>query len=348
MNVAKRGLPPPPIPYLKERLNLAHLEVEWLAGDGSDRCYYRIRSSQLEDSLVLMQLSESDAVLLRESRYPWIIIQKFLKPSAIRVPALLHELTEFSALVIEDYGDITFESRVRGLLSRHDWSEIKAAYRHCFEVCSTMLGQERSPVWDYRGFDAKQLLWELNFFCENFLRPVFRLNEAELSIFTKESLDVATFLSRFSEYFVHRDFHSRNIMVQGSQLAIIDFQDARLGQASYDLVSLIFDSYVPLDNNQRSELLSVAKVVLQPTHPKAWCDIEETWPAMLLQRQLKAIGTFGFLTWKKKRGDYLQYLPKALETLTHLSVSDARWPWLSQEFPQMLREKLRVGLDYVD
>ena len=71
---SENRLPPPPIDTLKETLGINYITVDWLAGDGSDRCYYRITSSDLDHSLVLMQLSSSDAHLLDNDKYDWITI----------------------------------------------------------------------------------------------------------------------------------------------------------------------------------------------------------------------------------------------------------------------------------
>ena len=148
---------------------------------------------------------------------------------------------------------------------------------------------------------------------------------------------LAQFLSQDSKWFVHRDYHSRNIMVKDDRLALIDFQDARLGPASYDLVSLCFDSYVPLSMDFRKSVFDkgVAEIAAQGG-VEASASILTYFRPMLLQRQLKAIGSFGYLTKEKKRGDYLKYVTPALQTLDPDLIFDDRWPFLSKTLIQLI------------
>jgi aminoglycoside/choline kinase family phosphotransferase len=150
---------------------------------------------------------------------------------------------------------------------------------------------------------------------------------------------LAEYLASFSHYFTHRDFHSRNIMVKDEQLALIDFQDARLGASSYDLVSLVFDNYVGFNLTTRTELLAqgLASLELVLTREETHA-LHASYPAMILQRQLKAIGTYGFLTLNKKRGNYLRYVAPAVESLGLDIIPDKRWSFLSTELPAILRE----------
>jgi aminoglycoside/choline kinase family phosphotransferase len=136
---------------------------------------------------------------------------------------------------------------------------------------------------------------------------------------------------------VHRDFHSLNVMVKNGTLAVIDFQDARIGPSAYDLVSLCFDSYVPFNNEQRMELMQNGiKHIGKKLGAEMQKEVEAHWKPMLLQRQLKAIGSFGYLTMVKKRGDYLKYVRPALATLANDLVFDQRWAFLSKDLLSMM------------
>lgn len=335
------ALPPPPKDALAKVLKIEHLTVEWLAGDGSDRCYYRIYSPELSQPVVLMQLSEVDAIKLREDGYDWLKIARLLNNRKLRVPAPIVTMNDHAALIIEDYGDVMMESIVQKNL--HDRTKINSLYGACFELIQKMISipQDAQEVWCQRQFDHEKFSWELRFFKREYLDAALKLtwSEKNQSAFESEVESLAQFLAGFSHYFTHRDFHSRNIMVKDNELALIDFQDARLGSTSYDLVSLVFDNYVSFDLETRAQLLAkgCASLELALTKEEAK-NLHDSCAGMILQRQLKAIGTYGFLTLNKKRGNYLKYVAPAVESLKLDMIQDSRWPFLSRELPRLLRE----------
>jgi aminoglycoside/choline kinase family phosphotransferase len=339
------ALPPPPPAVLAKALGVSGITIEWLAGDGSDRCYYRLSAHELKGSLVLMQLSGSDAQALANDGYDWIRIAALLYDRKIFVPRVIAALPEHAALVIEDYGDVMLEGIIFDLADKGAYAQVRDLYRQCSTIVARFLAIPPSPqaAWCKRSFDAERFTWELNFFMQKYAAPVagLRLSQGESAQLTDDIQRLGQTLAATSRYFVHRDFHSRNVMVKGEKLAVIDFQDARLGPASYDLVSLCFDSYVPFTGPTRTELFrDGVDVIRAELGAGVAAEIEELWRPMLLQRQLKAIGSFGFLTIDKQRGDYLKYVGPALKTLEDQGVADDRWPFLSGPLLQRLRQHL--------
>ncbi len=339
------ALPPPSPAEVGAALKISTLTIEWLAGDGSDRCYYRINSPELGASYVLMQLSGQDAKALAENGYDWIKIADLLTEQKISVPRVIASMPQHAALIIEDYGDQMLENIVFGLAAEQNSSTIMVHYKSCFDMLAHFLRvpQDKNATWCSRAFDKERFEWELNFFADKYLKAALSVefNGAQAEQFKKEVGLLSSFLARYSNYFVHRDFHSRNIMVQNGKLAVIDFQDARLGPPSYDLVSLCFDSYVPFSAGLRGSLMEEGLKRFSELVPKSTVtEVRDTWKPMLIQRQLKAIGSFGFLTIDKKRGDYLKYVAPAVATLTGANVHDGRWPFISSEIPKMIEAAL--------
>jgi aminoglycoside/choline kinase family phosphotransferase len=335
-------LPPPPPEEIARALKVRTLTIEWLAGDGSDRCYYRVASPELQGPMVLMQLSGQDAVALKAGGYDWIKIATMLAGKGILVPRVIAAMPDHAALIIEDYGDVMLEGKIFQHADRNEYGPIRQLYQQAVDIIARFLNLQAEPnaVWTKRSFDAERFAWELRFFMQQYATPVvgIRWTSDEQVQFDAEVNRLATALAANSKYFVHRDFHSRNVMVRGSQLAVIDFQDARLGPASYDLVSLCFDSYVPFTADTRMELFKNALALLKKeVGESVHSEIEELWKPMLLQRQLKAIGSFGYLTLDKKRGDYLKYVPPALQTMEDAGVGDDRWPLLSRTLLKRIR-----------
>lgn len=334
------ALPPPTPDEIKSALALETMTIEWLAGDGSDRSYYRIQSPEIPRPVVLMQLSGADARALQQGRYDWIEIADTLANFNIRVPKLVRSMPEQAAIIIEDYGNLMLETKVLEFYRNGDTAAISSIYDasnailiHFLEIPVPGETAKKRPVWTQRAFDSERFEWELNFFLKKFVEPVARINldPTDRQHFDREVKSLSSYLANLPQHFVHRDFHSRNLMLFEEQLAVIDFQDARLGPASYDAVSLCFDSYIPLDATERQNLFAAfLKQVETHLGAEKRHEIELQWRAVLLQRQLKALGSFGYLTIEKNKGNYLKYVAPALETLRGAQVTDKRWPLLSQ------------------
>ena len=342
------ALPPPTPDELKSALGIQELTIEWLAGDGSDRSYYRIKAPLLARPVVLMQLSGNDARALHEGRYDWLEVANILAVHGIKVPRLVKSMPDQAAIIIEDYGNTMLETRALELLGLSSckvddvfslYSKANEILIHFLEIKVPTDPREERPVWTRRAFDAERFEWELNFFLKKFVEPVARikLTPAQNDAVKAEILDLAACLARLPQHFVHRDFHSRNIMLFEDRQAVIDFQDARLGPASYDAVSLCFDSYVPFSSGDRLKLMDqfLRQVGLKLGSPMR-TEIEQQWKSVLLQRQLKAIGSFGYLTIDKNKGNYLRYVKPAIAAMRAADVRDSRWPFLSVELVDLI------------
>ena len=109
----------------------------------------------------------------------------------------------------------------------------------------------------------------------------------------------------------HRDYHSRNLMLHDERLYIIDFQDARMGPDTYDLVSLLRDSYVDLPEQTVDELIAYF-LALKGQTGRADEAFRRRFDLMALQRNLKALGTFGYQTTARRNPVYIQYIPRTL------------------------------------
>lgn len=297
-----------------------------LAGDGSDRRYYRIHCRDRR-TLILMVLPPVDQARLVAGNYDWLDIADLLTKSAIPCPQVVAKLD--TALVIEDCGDVMLTDRYCQ----------RQLFDSCFAIASEFISlypDDRYVCWQ-RRFTSKAYRAELDFFRNMFIDKAIglQLTATASRQFVEDCAKLSDYLEQFSNFFVHKDFHSRNLMViDESRLKVIDFQDACLGSPLYDLISLCFDSYLPLSNQQRQQLFVRG---CQQLSQRVAIDIEH-WPALLLQRQLKAIGSFAKLTVVSKKGNYLKYVKPALTTLTVPEIANSNWPFLSQELIAMLHK----------
>jgi hypothetical protein len=133
-------------------------------------------------------------------------------------------------------------------------------------------------------------------------------------------------------------------MIFKNKLSVIDFQDARKGPPTYDLVSLCFDPYLHLSISNRldmftktlDEILCLGGGALN-LHKEA-----TQWKAVLLQRLLKAIGSFEFLSKQKSTHNYIPYIKKSLDIMVGANLFDQRWPYLSKTLIEELQDYANV------
>src|SRR5262249_55567193 len=140
-----------------------------------------------------------------------------------------------------------------------------------------------------------------------------QLSAADRDALTGEWRTLVHELASEPRVLCHRDYHSRNLMLSEGSLYIIDYQDARMGPDTYDLVSLLRDSYVDIDDRALDDLIAYF-LALRARMPDA--DDAETFrrrfDVMALQRNLKALGTFGYQTITRRNPVYIQYIPRTL------------------------------------
>ena len=321
---------------LERLLKCKIANVKFLAGDGSDRTYYRVFDEKNTAVAVIMRVSDADNAAIIKGTYDWITICSLLQQNLLLSPKILGAVPSINALVIQDFGDCILEKFVES----SNWETTGKIYKTAIDTIFQMISIQpnQKQIWSSRSFDQRKLSEELRFFEKHYLNKTLglRLNADDKKLFDEEIIKLGQFLEDFSKYFVHRDFHSRNIIITQNKIGLIDFQDARLGPVSYDIVSLIFDPYVKFDFKNRLEFSGYFKALLK--NKEMEYEFDATFKPMALQRGLKAIGSFGYLTSIKKRGDYLKYVPEALNCLLNLDVYDNRWPFISDTLIQKLKK----------
>jgi aminoglycoside/choline kinase family phosphotransferase len=162
------------------------------------------------------------------------------------------------------------------------------------------------------AFDVEKLTWEMDFFIKHFIeayRGIVIPPDAREEL-RREFAVLIESLATEPRVLCHRDYHSRNLMLHDSQLYIIDFQDARMGPDTYDLVSLLRDSYVDLPEQTVSELLAYFLALKGQSGDQR--EFRQRFDVMALQRNLKALGTFGYQTTARRNPVYIQYIPRTL------------------------------------
>jgi N-acetylmuramate 1-kinase len=291
-----------------ERQSVNALRVVPLTGDASDRRYFRILLRD-GDSIVLAV----HATAFEYASLPFVNTAELFAAMPVPVPRVLGHAADLGVLALSDLGDVTLQAHLgagspatHSALYREAVSFIEIFQRRGRELAS-------SKYIPYSiAFDVEKLTWEMDFFIKHFLEAY---RGAMLSPVTRQELRtelgrMVAELASEPRVLCHRDYHSRNLMVRNDTLHIIDFQDARMGPDTYDLVSLLRDSYVDLPERNVDELIAYFLALGGRAGEQA--AFRPRFDLMALQRNLKALGTFGYQTTARRNPVYIQYIPRTL------------------------------------
>src|SRR5215207_2060665 len=279
-----------------------------LTPDASDRRYFRILLAG-SSSIVLSLYSSAFEV----TKLPFVNVATLMAKMPVPIPEVLGHADDIGVLALQDLGDVTLQAH----LGASSPQEHAALYRQAVALIATLQKRgEQLASPDYLpygiSFDVEKLTWELDFFTKHFLEAYrgVTLTDRERAALHEEFGVVVRELAEEPRVLCHRDYHSRNLMLHDAQLYIIDFQDARMGPDTYDLVSLLRDSYVDLPEQTVSELIAYFLALKGVTGEDP--DFRRRFDVMALQRNLKALGTFGYQTTARRNPVYIQYIPRTL------------------------------------
>jgi aminoglycoside/choline kinase family phosphotransferase len=279
-----------------------------LTGDASDRRYFRILLADAPSTVLALYSAPFDVRSL-----PFVNVANLLARMPVPIPDVLGHADDLGILALQDLGDVTLQAH----LGAASATEHAALYRQAVALIATL--QRRgadlasSEFLPYAiAFDVEKLSWELDFFTKHFLEAYrgVTLTSAERDALYAEFSILVQELAAEPRVLCHRDYHSRNLMLHEGQLYIIDFQDARMGPDTYDLVSLLRDAYVDLPEQTVDELIAYFLALGNRTGAER--EFRRRFDLMALQRNLKALGTFGYQTTARRNPVYIQYIPRTL------------------------------------
>ena len=299
-----------------------------LAGDASNRRYYRLHiAGGPPHSLILMQLAEPEGFKQSEEavsgaahpivELPFLNILAHLSKAGIQVPALHYYDQAAGLLYLEDFGDLTLAEEA----GRSDARTVESRYKQAIDVLVQLQVKATTPadpgcVAFHRSFDVPLLMWEFDHFLEYGIvaRRGKPMCSDDWTAVRREFENIADTLAAQPLVFTHRDYHSRNVMVDGPRLGVIDFQDALMGPATYDLASLLRDAYIQLDEALVDHLVDyyldqLAERRLVWTNRAAF---RRLFDFTSIQRNLKAAGRFVYIDRVKGNPKFLADIPRVL------------------------------------
>ena len=302
--------------------------LEALAGDASFRNYWRLRKGS--QSIVLM-----DAPPEHENIKAFVEIASVLRGCGLSAPSIeaIDESNGFA--LIEDFGNRSFNSEI------YHGTNAELLYKLAIDVLIEL--QSFSPPTQINHFDDVRILDEVSLFIHWTLPALLGrwLSKEECSQFLEVWREAGQIINRQRRSLVLFDYHADNLMWLPDrsglcQVGLLDFQDAVVGPATYDLVSLIEDARRDVPDHLADVLISRYLDAFPSDHAAFLAE----YAATAAQRNTRIIGVFGRLFLRDRKAGYLELLPRVWRLLEHdlghPELSELR-DWFDSHVPVKLR-----------
>lgn len=307
---------------------IINAQMALIAGDASDRKFYRLTSDQL--NAICMKFPKWEGGYGGDPM-SWLGMQAALLGVGIPVPRILHIDEGNSCIWTEDFGDQFLNYKLGERTLDEADADCKPTLQLYKEALALLVKAQypdkaliRHPA-ENRHFDHEKLMFEMNFFVTHFVKgwlgQTFDGAKHPSVEIINELSSLCGLLHDSERVLCHRDYHVRNVMVVNGQVRWIDFQDARMGPHTYDVVSLLRDSYIRMTAQTRISLTryygSCLNEARQRNGKTPWTNEVLFHEASLmgLQRNIKALGSFGYLATQKQKTGYLKYVPHTIQTI---------------------------------
>ncbi|MEJ5348467.1 MAG: phosphotransferase [Desulfosoma sp.] len=288
-----------------------------LAGDGSDRRFYRLFQPHGR-YVVLVSARKKEPVDENDAVYQ---IARHLHGVGVPVPALLHGDVHEGVFVFQDLGSLHLYDLVHKGPSR---KRLRALYHEAVRLlvrCQRRAWQGFSASWCHDGsrYDPDFVYErELLYFQKAFLEGLMALDPPPSVVDDDfQRLAFKAGEDRFHLVF-HRDYQSRNLMVSQGSLWIIDFQGMRFGPPEYDLAALLLDPYVMLPSWLMEELVKVYWRLMKDLLGGSYDVFRERYTTVALCRSLQFLAAFAFLGMVKNKRQFLRHIPAGWRRLVEL------------------------------
>ena len=331
--------------YLSDRRTTKEKDLVALTPDASTREYFRIPWDR-KRAIACVYPEPFDPQF-----HPFLDVTRLFLEVGLPVPEILAVDGTAGIVIQEDLGDMQLKSVLEDSNEEQyeDYQERAISLIADMQV-ATPKAYEMKSIASRLAFDEAKLAWELQFFMEHYFgslrkETMTRGEAAELKV---EMNDIAAELAARPRVLCHRDYHAANLMVDSQgRLRIVDHQDARMGPASYDLVSLLLDRQLEMPSlaeirAHRLYLLEERRLRgLDAIDPD---DFAREFRLMSVQRGLKAVGTFSYQTSVCGRGEtYAQFVMPTLRAVLQAAEWLDRFPALRRAIKERLNADEKSG-----
>ncbi len=305
---------------------------------GSGRLIVRLAEAEYTAIGILYPVREENVAFLEFSRH--------FRRHGLPVPEIYAEDLSQGAYIEEDLGDTTLFEFLSANRSGETVSPVVIeAYRKAVALLPRFqveAGRDLNYKVCYprASFDRQSIAWDLNYFKYYFLRLAgIPFNEQALELdFTRLTKFL---LGALHDYFLYRDFQSRNIMLRDGQPWFLDYQGGRKGALQYDIASLLYDGKADLPPSLRDELLKHYLDSLADFLELDRGAFMEQYYAFVYVRILQALGAYGFRGFYERKAHFLQSVPYALKNLRWLAENVK----LPVALPELLQALERASAD---
>ena len=311
--------------WLTSVLNSKQFEIHFLAGDASFRRYARIILNN--KTFMLM-----DAPPEKEDCRPFVSIDEFFDTNGVRVPHIVVKDLENGFLLLEDFGDVLLSTQLND-------QTVDAHYAQSFKQLVQLQSiAETSHLPEYA---YEKLISEMELLTD-WLLPSLSIQPTvdELALIKRTFAILANAALAQPQVIVHRDFHSRNLMILDGETeqGVIDFQDAVIGADTYDLISITRDAYVQWNPERVYQWFEVFYNLLPATakQDRDFEQFKQDADFMAIQRHIKILGIFVRLFERDGKSGYLKDLPRVMWYLVEESKPYAEL----QPFMQFINAKV--------
>lgn len=299
-------------------------EIEILTPDASTREYFRI---EWENKPAIACVYEEP---FEAAEHSYLDVTALFLASELPVAEVYTFDEKLGIVVQEDLGDALLRNVLNDSTAERRDDLLNEAISLITRIqATTQKAFDAHSIASRLKFDEEKLVWELNYFKTHYFETFrkTKLSEADDAAITEEFHELAKELESRAEVLCHRDFHAANLMIDKKMnLRIIDHQDARIGAASYDLVSLLLDRVTDapdsewLDEKKRFFLAEREKLGLGKLDEK---EFETEFDLQTVQRCLKAVGTFSFQSINRGKIYFIPFIEPTfrivLQTLEKLN-----------------------------
>jgi aminoglycoside/choline kinase family phosphotransferase len=292
-------------------------EFAWhrLPSDGSKRAFYRLSDNR--DSFIVMEYPPSEMAAEKEN-ISYLRIGEHLLSKGIPVARIFRWDLEHGWFIMEDLGQRNLQEIALSSDTRIDM------YKRVLELLVKLQIEGREdfdPEWCAHTKRYDRFLMERHeseYFLTYFIKGFLGM-EGDPTLLTSSFTHLSHQGSLAdNDFFLHRDFQSRNIMVRGDKIGIVDWQGGRLGPLQYDLASLLIDPYVGLGGQERILLYDYYLTLAERRLPGVSKSFSRHYPYLAIQRNLQILGAFSYLGYVQGKKWFLDYIPPALESLERL------------------------------
>lgn len=289
--------------------------IEKLPKSGSNREYYRIYS---ENQTFIGSYNED----LKEN-IAFLEFSKHFKSKGLNVPEIFAQNLDKHIYLQEDLGNETLFSLLSKIRIDYDFNdELVTVYKKVitempkFQILGTQ-GINYSIAYPRFSFDKQSMMWDLHYFKYYFLKLANILfDEQELENDFHKFSDFL--LQADSEYFLYRDFQSRNVMIKDDKPFFIDYQGGRKGALQYDLASLLYDGKAAIPQHLRNEFLDFYISEAQKYVNLDVKEFKEYYHGFVFIRIMQAMGAYGFRGFYERKLHFLKSIPYAIKNLQWL------------------------------